>query len=62
MRWIYNKTINILWKYSSLGEALFWVLLELVHRWTQHFTKIHHEKRKIEQICIWKPMTTGFIL
>ena len=39
-----------------------WVLLEMVRRWTQHFTKIHHEKRKIEQICIWKPMTTGFIL
>ena len=21
MRWIYNKTLNILWQYSSLGEA-----------------------------------------
>ena len=29
-----------------------WVLQELVHRWTQHFTKIDQEKRKIEQICI----------
>ena len=36
-------------------------MLELVRRCTQHFTKIDQEKRKIEQICIWKPMTTGFI-
>ena len=39
-----------------------WVLLELIRRWTQHFTKIDQEKRKIEQICIWNPMTTGFIM
>ena len=39
-----------------------WVLLELVRRWTQHFTKIHYEKPKIEQICICNPMTTGFIM
>ena len=39
-----------------------WVLLELIRRWTQHFTKINQEKRKIEQICIWNPMTTGFIM
>ena len=32
-----------------------WILLELVRRWTQHFTKIDQEKRKIEQICIWNP-------
>ena len=39
-----------------------WVLLELIRRCTQHFTKINQEKRKIEQICIWNPMTTGFIM
>ena len=26
-----------------------------VRRWTQHFTEIDQEKRKIEQICIWNP-------
>ena len=38
-----------------------WVLLELIHRWTQHFSKIDQEKCKIEQICIWNPMTTGLL-
>ena len=37
-------------------------LLELVCRWTQHFTKIDQQKHKIEQICIWNPMTPGFIM
>ena len=32
-----------------------WVLLELVRRWTKHFTKIDQEKRKIYHICIWNP-------
>ena len=27
-----------------------------------HLTKIDQEKGKIEQICIWNPMTTGFIM
>ena len=27
----------------------------------QHFSKIDQEKRKIEQIYIWNPMTSGFI-
>ena len=37
-------------------------MLQVIRRWTQHFSKIDQEKRKIEQlICIWKPMTTGFI-
>ena len=39
-----------------------WVLLELVCRSTQHFTKIDQEKCKIEQIWIWNPRTTGFIM
>ena len=39
-----------------------WVLLELIRRWTQHLTKINQEKCKIEQICIWNPRTTGFIM
>ena len=38
------------------------VLLELIHRWTQDFSKINQEKRKIEQIYIWNNMTTGFIM
>ena len=36
--------------------------MELICRWTQHFTKIEQEKHKIEQICIWNPMTAGFII
>ena len=32
-----------------------WVLLELVCRWTQHFTKIDQEKHKIEQILHLEP-------
>ena len=39
-----------------------WILLELVARWTQHFTKIDQKTRKIGQIYIWNPMTTGFIM
>ena len=39
-----------------------WVLLELIGRWTQHFTKIDQEKCKIEQICIWNPMTVPDLL
>ena len=38
-----------------------WVLLELIRSWTQHFSKFDQEKRKIEQICIWNRLTTGFI-
>ena len=45
------------------SKSSIWVLLQLIRRmrWTQHFTKIDQEKRKIEQICIWNPMTTEFI-
>ena len=46
----------------SLFKSSIYVLLELIRRWTQHFTKIDHETLKIEQICIWNPMTTGFIM
>ena len=45
-----------------LIERNIWILLELVRRWTQHFTKIDQKKRKIEPICIWKPIPTGFIM
>ena len=48
---------NIVFSRSNI-----WVFLELIRRWTQHFTKIDQEKCKIEQICIWNPMTTGFIM
>ena len=36
--------------YSSLQEAICWVLLELACRRTQNFTKNDQEKPKIEQI------------
>ena len=39
-----------------------WVLLELIRRCTQNFTKIDQEKREVEKICIWNPMTTSFIM
>ena len=39
-----------------------WVLLELVGRWTQHFTKINQKTQKIGQIYIWNPMTTRFVM
>ena len=63
-----NVTAMNLWQNSQyLWNVVFsrsniWVLLELIRRWTQHFTKIDQEKRKIEQICIWNPMTTGFFM
>ena len=38
------------------------VFLELIHIWTQHFSKTDQEKSKVEQIYIWNPMTTGFIM
>ena len=44
------------------SKSSIWVLLELIRRWTQNFSKIDQEKRKIEQIRIWNPMTTGFIM
>ena len=37
-------------------------MLELVGRSTQHLTKIDQKTRKIRQIYIWNPMTTGFIM
>ena len=55
MRRISSKTVNIWGIYSSLEEALFWVLLELVGRWTQHFTKIDQKTRKIGQIYYLEP-------
>ena len=36
--------------------------MELYRKWTQHFTKIDQEKRRIEQIYIWNPMSTRFII
>ena len=58
---------NLLQNSQYLGRIVFsrrsikfWVLLELVGRWTQHFSKIDHKTHKIGQIYIWNPMTTGF--
>ena len=44
-----------------LRELNTWVLLELVPRRTSYFTLIDLEKHKINQIYIWKPVTTGLI-
>ena len=64
VKFIHNESLT---KQSIFVESIFsrrsiWVLLEFIRRWTQHLTKIDQEKRKIEQICIWSPMTTGFIM
>ena len=56
-----KQNIQYLWNLLFSRKGI-WVLLELVRRWTQHLTKIDQEKRKIEQICIWHPMTTGTIM
>ena len=59
-RWIYNKTVNICGIYSFLEAFEFcWSSLADEHN---TLPKIDKEKRKIEQICIWKPMTTRFIM
>ena len=55
------KNSQYLWNIVFSGRSI-WVLLELVRKWTQHFTKIDQEKRKIEQNYIWNPMTTGLIM
>ena len=55
-----ERNSQYLWN-VGFSRRNIWGLLELVRRWTQHFTKIDQEKRKIEQICIWNPMTTEFI-
>ena len=58
---IYNKRGNFL-EYILLYRRSIWVLLKLIRRWTQHLTKIDQAKCKIEQISIWKPRNTGFII
>ena len=45
--------------YSSLKEAFQFSLSLFAD---EHNTKIDEEKCKIEQICIWNPTTTEFIL
>ena len=52
---------SIFVEYSLLSKKHL-SLLELIRRWTQHFSKIDQEESKIEQICMWNPMTTGFIM
>ena len=51
---------SIFVEYSLLRSI--WVLLELVGRSTQQFTKINQKTCKIGQIYIWNPMTTGLIM
>ena len=54
----FNKNIcNVV----IISRSSIWVLLELICRWKLHFTKMDQARGKIEQICIWNPMTTGFI-
>ena len=55
-----KQNSQYLWNIVFSSRSI-WVLLELIHRWTQHFSKIDQEKCKIEQICIWNPMTTGLL-
>ena len=54
---IFYKTVNIRGIYSTLEEAfeLCWSSFTDERK----LTKIDQEKHKIEQICIWNPMTTG---
>ena len=52
---------SILWNIVFSWRSI-WVLLELVGRWTQHFTKIDQKTRKIGKIYVWNPMNTGFIM
>ena len=49
------------WNIFFFGRGI-WVLLELVRRRKQNFTIIDQERHKIEQINIWSPLTTGFIM
>ena len=56
-----KQNSQYLWNIVFSSRSI-WVLLELIHRWTQHLSKIDQEKRKIGQIYIWNTMTTGFIM
>ena len=56
-----SQNSQYLWN-IVLSRRSLWVLLELISKWTQHFTKINQEKRKIKQICIWNPMITRSIM
>ena len=51
------KTVNIRGIYSSLEEAFEFCCSSFTDE--RKLTKIDQEKHKIEQICIWNPMTTG---
>ena len=48
-----KQNCQYLWSIVFSRLRSIWVLL--IHRWTQHFSKINQEKSKIEQICIWNP-------
>ena len=49
-----SQNCQYLWNIFFSRRSI-WVLLELVRRWTQHFTKIYQEKHKIEQILHLEP-------
>ena len=57
--WPYNKTVNICGIYSSLEEAFgfYWSSFA-----GEHIALPKRKVHKIEQIWIWNPMTTGFIM
>ena len=56
-----NKAVKIGGAYSSLEEAfeLCWSSFADEHN---TLVKSTRRKRKIEQIWMWKPMTTGYIM
>ena len=58
---INNETVNICGIHSSLEEAFefCWSLLASKHNTYQKST---WRNEKFEQICVWNPMTTGFIM
>ena len=52
-----TNTMNLLQNGQYSWNTFFsirsiWVLPDLIRRWTQHFSEIDQEKRKIEKICI----------
>ena len=49
------KKQSIFVEYWVFSRRSIWVLLELVGRWTQHFTKIDQKTRKIGQIYYLEP-------
>ena len=56
-----QKNSQYFWNMFFFRRSI-WVFLEFVHRKKQNFNIFDLEKHKIEQICIWNPMTTWLIM